>query len=438
MPVSLLVPGGEELPLYAAGHAGTRPAPPAYPEERPAATALPAYPDEHPATTAPPAYPGEQPPPAYPESPATARGAAPPACPGDARPGAAGLVPPRFQPPAVPPVPVPEQRVFDPSSDLALHDGRRYVDRRQRGADATAVSELLTLAPHFLCSAFIVSSVAVALLGALPGLLVLLAWLASGALVFHRPTERRLAVGMFHLRPPTREEFAYLAPIWSEIGARSRIDHTDYELWIEESDEINAVAAAGHIVGVTKRSLTQLPPGRLAAVLAHELGHHTGGHTWARLIGMWYALPARLTWAVTRTVLAVVFLVAQKLFWLGGAFVILFMGVTVVAAALVMPWLFLPIVLTPYLLAAVSRAGEYRADRKAAELGFAPTLVAVLREAELREAGARRERREKEGKRDRRGRKGAQRSGVLGRLLSTHPPAEERVRRLMEYGQAAP
>ncbi|WP_235967803.1 M48 family metalloprotease [Streptomyces mesophilus] len=52
-------------------------------------------------------------------------------------------------------------------------------------------------------------------------------------------------------------------------------------MWTEESQDLNAYAAAGHTVGVSRFALENLPSAQLAAVLAHELGHHTGGHAWS-------------------------------------------------------------------------------------------------------------------------------------------------------------
>ncbi|MFF4735893.1 M48 family metalloprotease [Streptomyces sp. NPDC001262] len=57
--------------------------------------------------------------------------------------------------------------------------------------------------------------------------------------------------------------------------------------------ELNATAAAGHIVAVTRPATDRSPNSQLAAILAHELGHHVGGHPWAAMLADWYALPAR-------------------------------------------------------------------------------------------------------------------------------------------------
>ena len=109
-------------------------------------------------------------------------------------------------------------------------------------------------------------------------ILVIIAWILSGALVFHRPTESALARPLLHLRYPTPQERAKLEPVWREVTARAGVEGRNYELWVEDSDGLNAVAAAGHIVGVTRFAMNELPNGELAAVMAHELGHHVGGH----------------------------------------------------------------------------------------------------------------------------------------------------------------
>ncbi|BFO14462.1 hypothetical protein SHKM778_08500 [Streptomyces sp. KM77-8] len=215
-----------------------------------------------------------------------------------------------------------------------------------------------------------------------------MAWLASGALVFHRPTESALARHLLRLRYPTPQERARIEPVWREVTARAGVEGRNYELWVEDSDSLNAVAAAGHIVGVTRFAMNQLPNGELAAVLAHELGHHIGGHAWSGLLGYWYALPGRIAWRVLRAVTEFLFRVSRVF----SCFGVLFLGLLVAAVAITtistlygIPLLILGL---PYALAAVGRRSELRADRHAAALGFAPMLAAVLEKLHFQEQQA--------------------------------------------------
>ncbi|MFI8190820.1 M48 family metalloprotease [Streptomyces sp. NPDC085946] len=355
-------PTPPEYPEPAAG-------PPPYPEAphfpRPAA-APPQYPG--PQGPTPPAYPQAHVPPQYPQP-----QPAPPAYP----------TPPQYptavQPPvsAAPPPPSPPAQ--DPAHPHHIDTdrvGRVHLSAHQRRTDATAVGNLLLYLPHFLCSLLVVGLVSL-LFGGL-GFLVVIVWLASGALVFHRPAESALARHLLHLRHPTPQERATLEPVWREVTARAGVEGRTYELWVEDSDSLNAVAAAGHIVGVPRFALRELPNGELAAVMAHELGHHVGGHAWSSLLGYWYALPGRIAWRVLRTVTAVMFRVSRVF----SCFGVLFLGVFVIGLALAtvssLYGLPLLILAMPYALAAVGRRAELRADRHAAALGFAPMLAAVL------------------------------------------------------------
>ncbi|WP_344264454.1 M48 family metalloprotease [Streptomyces sodiiphilus] len=380
-----------------------------------------------PAPQAPPAYPGT----AGPGLPATGQ-AAPPAYPGTG--GSPVPEPPGPQPhdphpgpqaPAQPSPPSPP-RQFDPSRDLLLHDrDRDYIAARQRGADATAIGQLgLVLLPGLLCSLFVLVPLTAVFFRDAWWVPVVL-WLAVPVLlVFHRPTERWFARRILGLRVPDRDEMAYLAPIWREVTKRAAVDQANYELWIEKGDGLNAYAAAGHIVAVTEYSMRQLPPGQLAGILAHELGHHIGGHTWIGLMTTWYMQPARITYAVMRAILrgiARVVIVTRGLFGVPLLFVALFV-------VMMAWWLFLPVVAGPYLMAWLGRKGELRADRKAAELGFAPTLVAVFRQFEMEERQASGAGPEAE----------QQRTGRGERLLMSHPEPEVRIRELEKYLHPGP
>ncbi|MFF9205521.1 M48 family metalloprotease [Streptomyces sp. NPDC014986] len=369
------------------GHPTT--APP-YPQPDPRiAQAAPPYPQPDPRTTqAPPPYPHPHIPPQYPHP---APSAAPP------YPGGGAAAQPSMPHPATAPPPCAQQHPYPqagpaaaaaptppaPGSPLHPHHistdrGRVHIADQQRRTDATAFGNLLLHLPNFLCSLAVVALVSL-LFGGL-GILIVLAWLASGALVFHRPTESALARHLLRLRYPTPQERAKLEPVWREVTARAGVEGRNYELWVEDSDSLNAVAAAGHIVGVTRFAMNQLPNGELAAVLAHELGHHVGGHAWSSLLGYWYALPGRVAWRVLRAVTGFMFRVSRVFSCFGVLFFGLFVGSIALATVSSLYGLPLLILAMPYALAAVGRRSELRADQHAAALGFAPMLAAVLQQ----------------------------------------------------------
>ncbi|WP_406104658.1 M48 family metalloprotease [Streptomyces sp. NBC_01003] len=124
----------------------------------------------------------------------------------------------------------------------------------------------------------------------------------------------------------TAQERQRLEPVWREVTARAGVDARTYELWVEDSDGLNAVAAAGHIVGVTRFAMSELPNGESAAVTAHELGHHVGGHTWSSLLGYWCALPGRIAWRVFRGIGRALFKVSKSFSCFGVGYFLLVFG----------------------------------------------------------------------------------------------------------------
>ncbi|MEG8277076.1 M48 family metalloprotease [Streptomyces sp. AHA2] len=274
--------------------------------------------------------------------------------------------------------PRPDSSSPDPDTALPRRTGRVHIAAHSRGADITTIGSLALHLPHGAASLaviFVVSYTFDRLTG-LPWWILLGSWVVSGALFFQRPCERLLALWLFGLRYPTPEEHERLRPVWREVTARAGVDANSYQLWIEESDEINAMAAAGHIVGVTSHSLRTLTPAQLGGVLAHELGHHTRGHAWATLLSLWYALPARLA---LRALLRLIALLS-RLPAGAAAVVIGVCGAALVALATATYGMILLPLATPYLMAAISRRSELRADEHAAGLGFAFQLMTVLRQ----------------------------------------------------------
>ncbi|WP_275461725.1 M48 family metalloprotease [Streptomyces noursei] len=313
-----------------------------------------------------------------------------------------------------------------------------HLAKRQRTFDITAMAQLLLQFPSFLASLAIVAVLAQLLfpgMGWLGGLL----WLASGAMAFHRPTERALARHLLNLRHPSPRELSRLEPLWRAVTARTGVEGRAYELWIEDSDHLNALAAAGHIVGVTRFSLEHLSDGQLAAVLAHELGHHVRGHAWSSLLGQWYAVPGRLVWAGVRKLIRLVTAIGRGRMGFWAAVLLLVTGIAVLLVALEYWFVILTLATAPYLLAAVTRRAEVRADHHAAAAGFGPMLAEVLhmmqaadQESGLVMASAL----SGCGKTAAMGTRTPTRArtqGFLGKLLSTHPDYHTRLHHLAPY-----
>ncbi|MFZ4154182.1 M48 family metalloprotease [Streptomyces pseudogriseolus] len=408
-------PGAAQVPRQAPPY----PQHPQYPQYPPypqqtAPGASPYVPQQ--ATPAPPQYPTgpTAPQPVYPQA------AVPPPYPHAPAPYPQAAAAPTHPQAAVPPPPGSPLHPHHISTDR----GRVHIAGQQRRTDAAAFGNLLLHLPNFLCSLIVVTLVSL-LLGEL-GILLILAWLASGALVFHRPTESALARHLLRLRYPTPQERAKLEPVWREVTARAGVDGRTYELWVEDSDSLNAVAAAGHIVGVTRFAMNNLPNGELAAVMAHELGHHVGGHAWSGLLGYWYALPGRIAWRMLRAVTGFLFQVSRAFSCIGVAFFGVCVGGLALATITSLYGLPLLVLGMPYALAAVGRRSELRADRHAAALGFAPMLAAVLdklhQQEQLRTAAL----------------TAADQGAPVpaaSRLLSSHPDYHTRLHHLQQYLQ---
>ncbi|MFE3655848.1 M48 family metalloprotease [Streptomyces sp. NPDC059165] len=392
-------------PGYGQQYPGVNPPPPSFTPQQPAASVQqpPAYgqqptvPPQQPAFAPQPGFvpqqhPGQQSPPLPPQPDLLGSGV-PPA--------------PLSQPPTYPPV---AEQVPGAPTAPGRHAAPRQVGRK---ADTTAVTTLLLMVPSFLGSLLVVWLLS-ELMPTGIGTVFILAWLASGALVFYRPAERLYAKSVLKWREPTGAELAALRPLWDRVTHSAGIPAGTYDLWIEDSEDLNAFAAAGHMVGVTRWALANLPKEKLTAVLAHELGHHLGGHAWAGLLGLWYALPGRGAVVIAKTVLRIVGVVAQVLPLLGCLVGLVFVAF-VAAVALSFPPILVALV-TPYLLAWAGRASELRADRMAAQLGYGPALHAVF--SEWQAAGA-----------DSDHAKGK----LVHRLMASHPPVHQRIRELERF-----
>jgi Zn-dependent protease with chaperone function len=245
-------------------------------------------------------------------------------------------------------------------------------------------------------------------------------WLLSGAVILWQPLEDVLAKVVFRLRRPTMVEVARLAPIWSSVAGRARIDPDSYTLWIQESDEISAAPTAGHTVAVTQWSLYTLPPSHLEAVLAHELAHHLAGRSWLTMLGFWYSLPARGALAVVRLLFKLIRTVPVLGCLIVGFFLVAYLGVIVAMLmfneSLLTPLLYFTPLLAAPILAWLSRWSERNADRMAAEMGYGHKLIEVFYGWQVRGQGS-----------------GRPPGTLRSDLLSSHPRISERIRALEKF-----
>jgi Zn-dependent protease with chaperone function len=266
------------------------------------------------------------------------------------------------------------------------------------------------------------------------------AWTVSALLVVARPVEAVLARLMFRdLRRPGPAELARILPALERVCRRAGQDPGRYLLRVQENRQVNAFALGGHVLAVTRVAL-DLPDDMLEAVLAHEVGHHRHLHPLAIILGWWYLLPfeaaERLLRAIRRVTRALARAFSRLNQQLGGVpggrtadgalgmlVLLAALGVLVVAGsvlvvALGLLWLPLAVLvrLARVLGAALSRAGEYAADRHAAELGYGPALLRVLELFVPAERSVRRPR-------------------GLAALLRSHPSCEAR---MLAVGRALP
>ncbi|SES10162.1 STE24 endopeptidase [Actinokineospora terrae] len=237
-------------------------------------------------------------------------------------------------------------------------------------------------------------------------------WVLSGAVTFVPSVEALLAKLMFDMRPPTTVEMTRLRPLWESVCVAASANSSKYSLWVEQSKELNAFAAGGRTVAVTRRAL-ELPPRALEAILAHELGHHLSGHSRVSLLAWWYELPAQgAIWLVT-TAMRLVLAVGRVFARFGssaGALAATLLSLLLLAGLIALnPWLLLMPLLSP-LLAWSRRLGEYRADATAAGFGYGPDLVNVLSGWLAAEHAVRRP--------------------LRVRMLASHPATADRIRRL--------
>jgi len=270
-------------------------------------------------------------------------------------------------------------------SEAVVADSARR--RLHRSIDATTMWQLAVLVVVWAGGALLIAvfaDLAEPATGVDPRLVVA-GWSATGVVVFVPPVERFLARLLLGLRPPTPEQLATFQDAWARVCDQAGVRGERYVLRVQRTGALNATAGAGHIVGVTSTALT-LPPRYFEAILAHELGHHLGGHAMIGMLHSWYSWPLRtfvhLCAAVARlasVVMAIVRPLSRLL-----ALALLPLVLVSCAGSLLVPLVALPVTVSTV----VMRRSELRADGTAVRLGYGPELLALYRGWAAHEAPA--------------------------------------------------
>jgi len=224
----------------------------------------------------------------------------------------------------------------------------------------------------------------------------------------------RAVLKMYRARPLERHEAPGLYDMVDQLRKRAGLPMP--AIAISASPQPNAFATGRNpdhaAVCVTQGMLEVASADELAGVLAHELAHIKNRDM---LIG-----------TVAATLAAAVVTLARLAFWFGGdedrgglVGGLLMLVLAPVAAMLIQM--------------AISRAGEYRADRLGAEISGRPgALASALRKLE---AEARRRPMELNPSAAHLAIVNPLKAGGVSGLFRTHPPTEERVRRLEEMAR---
>ena len=214
-------------------------------------------------------------------------------------------------------------------------------------------------------------------------------------------------------RSPTPEEQAVLEPAFQDVLSRlGRGSKRRYRLRVIDDDHLNAAAGGGSLVMVTTRALHTLPDDQLKALLAHELGHHSGLHPVVSLAQAWMYVPIGIVaWLATK--------LHNVLAWLTGREMRMSLYLFVMGAALFLRLMLfilgLILRLANLILVSFGRRAEYRADDMGVALGYGQSLEQALRTMEGDELAH------------------PESHGVvswLTNLESTHPPTAKRIERI--------
>ncbi|GAA0587096.1 hypothetical protein GCM10009546_56850 [Actinomadura livida] len=180
-------------------------------------------------------------------------------------------------------------------------------------------------------------------------------------------------------REPVDAERVRLEQAWRNVQRQAGAGA--YRLVVVESEELNACMPFGRTVAVTSHSARSLEPGRLEAVLAHELGHVAGWRTVPAFVHAQVTLPSRAgLWALRGVWAPIAPMWKRAVAWHRpiGFLAVFLLGVvaTVATALLVLP---AGVAFVAAWVARLPRGrAEARADAAAVRFGFGADLVAAV------------------------------------------------------------
>ena len=247
-----------------------------------------------------------------------------------------------------------------------------------------------------------------------PFVWVVIAFTATGPLLFLRPFQILVLTPALGARRPEAGEEAAIVPLWNEIVTAAGLDNDRFVVRILPSDELNAFACGGHLVVVTSFAVDELTTGELQGVLAHELSHHLGLHTVAITIGHWLSLPVLLL-ARIGVFFQHVAIAAGRSFGRGSTVTTTLTTTVTMAIAhffKAIAWVFTAGIRASTMLTnLVGHRSEFDADQRAVRMGFGTELASALRR--VLAAGT-----------------STRPTGWRERIAASHPPARTRVARV--------
>ncbi len=233
-------------------------------------------------------------------------------------------------------------------------------------------------------------------------------WTAVGLLLLTDRADESFWQKKNDCRVPTGVEWTRLEPLWNDVCERARLHPDAYRLRMTDRSTINAFASGDSVVSMDQGMLG-MDDGAIAAVMAHELGHHTKRHIGGIVLGWWFAKPAQFLLNLMLWILAGMVGVGRGCSGCIGALILIsFIAILVIPTVV----LYALLGLSTVLLRVLGRKTEFEADRYAVDLGLGRDLASALRQLEAMEPDAEVGR------------------FSVDRLMSTHPPLKDRIARL--------